>query len=473
MVCRAIAKNSVTILQYVYLVIEENILSLRSTNLEITLLKTIKLGNIEGIPQQRAVKLLPGPFVLSLLSKCTEDNVTFDWEGDNSETFSLEFGKHKSQVKNLPNINDFPILPDIGKHNMSLNGMDLSRLFNLALPFTSNERSESVFSGVFLRFSQGKIMVYSTDRHRLALVGLNSNQEMPELACVIPRNALKTALAGFEGDRVEIFLNEQFISFKGHDWQAIIGLIQERYPDILGIMPESHQMKVECDKFSLMMAIKLCSQVSCSEPDVDLHFGEELFVSNQGVFGDATQPFEGSIIEGENLPGKQLDIVRLNWKYFYELLKQVSSNYIVLETEGYSKPVKLYGKTQPANWDEKYILIPIRRPDIEEKTEAREQESPDGSSQKTPEMEYVDGAGSPPRESVFAPISRWIKSIPEKLHLTASRPVETFDDEQQDVQYVCGECASIGTEDCPRDCDPDHPACRNFQMNPEYEQVPQ
>lgn len=487
MVCRAIAKNSVPVLQYVYLTIEDNILTLRATNLDLTLIKTVKLYHPPEIVPENVSKLLPGPYVLSLLAKCPEDKVTFSWEkGDNCETFHLQFGNHKSQINNIPAVDNFPIMPETETSDISINGMDLEKLLNLSLPFTSNETPENVFNGVFLRFFEGKIMATATDRHRLAMIALNMDNATgnieAEKGCIIPKNSLKTAMAGLEGDKVEIYLNDQLISFKGQDWQAIIRLIQDKYPDISRIIPESHQLKAECERESLMAALKLCSQVSDFDQGVDIHFGEQFSVSSRGTLGDAVQPFEGTVIEGESLTENNLDTIRLNWRYLYDLLKQVSSRYVVLETGGYTQAVIIYGKTQPANWEEKYLLMPMRREEIEgAKGDVSAEAEPRPESQvapeESPEMEYVCGNcdfyesdlcfGNSPQ-----PDEPCCENFHQKTGPTLAMPQEVSIPSAPEVvippnseeEHFCGDCALFGTEQCESKMEYDEaPACDGFK----------
>jgi hypothetical protein len=253
--------------------------------------------------------------------------------------------------------------------------------------------------------------------------------------CVIPKGPLRTVLSVIGDDKVEVSLDDQFISFMGSDWRAFIRLIQDSYPDTEGIMPLNYQLKAEFDRDSLMRALKLCSHVSAGEPSVELHFGERFSVDNQGIFGEAFQPFEGQILEGQNLPEKSLDVIRINWQYLHDIARQIPSRYIILETEGYAKPVKIYGKTQPANWDETYILMPVRREDIEQ------------ASQEVQNSEEQSSVPVPAGQS---------SNIPE---------------ENPETEPVCGECALFGTPQCESEVEYEgSQTCEAFRTN--FETIP-
>jgi len=120
-VCKAITKNSLPVLQYVNLGFNENILILRATNLDLTIIKTIRPENLPELLEPNQSKLLPGSVVLALLSKSAEDKVTFCWEKqDNGDAVRLQFGSHKSQIKNIPPVEDFPLVPEVKAESFSV-----------------------------------------------------------------------------------------------------------------------------------------------------------------------------------------------------------------------------------------------------------------------------------------------------------------------------------------------------------------
>ncbi len=438
MVCKAIAKNNLPVLQYVHLGFLDNMLFLRATNLDLTIIKIIRTDHPPELLEPSQSKLLPGPVVLALLSKSVEDKVTFCWEKENNgETMRLQFGSHKSQIKNIPPVEDFPVVPEVKSEVIAVNGLDLSRLLSLALPFVSNEKTQGVFNGVSLKLSGNKISAVSTDRHRLARINLSREKGYTEAGgCYgIPRDSLRTVLSVMGDDHVELSGDDQFICFKGSDWQAFVRVIQETYPDTEGIMPLNYQLKAECDRDSLMRALKLCSHVSAGESSVELRFGEKFSVNNSGIFGEAFQPFEGRIVEGDNLSEKSLEVIRINWQYLHDIARQIPSRYIILETEGYARPVKIYGKTQPANWEETYILMPVRREDVEQ------------ASQEVQNNE----------ESA---------SVPVPAGQSSNMP-----EENPETEPICGECALFGTPQCESEVEYEgSQTCEAFRTN--FEAIP-
>jgi len=436
MVCKAVARNNIPALQYVHLGFLGNMLFLRATNLDLTIIKTARLENPPELLEPGQSKLLPGSVILALLSKSAEDKVTFCWEKqDNVESLRLQFGSHKSQIRNIPSVEDFPAVPDVKSEEIPINGLDLSRLLSLALPFVSNEKPHGVLNGVLLRLGGNKISAVGTDRHRLARISLSRERGYTEDGgvYVIPKDSLRTVLSIMGNDHVELSGDDQFLCFKGSDWQAFIRVIQETYPDIEGIMPLNYQLKAECERDSLMRALKLCSHVSAGESAVELHFGERFSVDNSGIFGEAFQPFEGHIVEGDNLSEKLLDVIRINWQYLHDIARQIPSRYIILETDGYARPLKIYGKTQVANWEENYILMPVRRDDIEQASQGAQNSDENTSASKQ---------GNPPNSP-----------------------------EYQETEPICGECALFGTPQCENEVEyEESPTCEAFRTN--FEAIP-
>jgi len=420
MVCKAITKSDVPVLRYVMLSVVGEKLSLSATNLELTITRSLRLpyGDL-SLMNLSASKLLPGPYVLSLLSKTNDDKASFSWEQkDDAEVFTVCFGNHRSKIKGIPPASEFPGIPSMDQEGISVGGMDLERLLGLALPFASNDRYDEVVRSVLFQMDANQLVAAATDKHRLAVIKMNhGGLVQKESSCIIPRDSIKALLSIIRDDKVILSQSGQFLGFRGSDWQAVVRLVEGQYPNIWGIIPEEYLLKAEIQKDSLLRALKICSQVSDADPGLDLHLGTELSIENQGQYGDAVQPVEGMLLEGENLADANLDIIRFNSRFMFEAVRQIQSKHIILETEAYAKPIKIYGNTPMSNWEETYLILPIRRDIAEVQQEQASEDHVSGESQG-----------------------------------------------YQDEENLCGACLFYGTENCPSvNISPDDPVCGTFQ----------
>lgn len=419
-VCKAITKGDMPILKYVRLGLDGDRLSLSTTNLEISIIKVFKLfsGDL-SLMGQKGSSLLPGPYVLSLLSKSSEERVSLAWEQkDEAETFTICFGSLKSKIKNIPPAAEFPEIPVVGQEGISVGGLDLERLLGLALPFASNDRYDETVRSILFRMDAVQLAATATDKHRLAVIKMNHGGLVQnEFSCILPKDSVKALLPIVRDDKVVISQSGRLLGFRGFDWQAIVRLVEGEYPNFHGVIPKGYKLKAEIQKDSLVRALKICSQVSDADPGLDLHFGEELYIRNQGQYGDAEQPVEGMVLEGESLAENNLDIIRFSSRYMFDAVRQIQSKHVILETEGYARPIKVYGKTPMSNWEEFYLVLPIRRDVVE----AKQQPDPD-------EQEEPETAGF-----------------------------------EESEEHLCGACMFYGTENCPSvNVSPDDFPCSTF-----------
>ncbi|MEW6687281.1 MAG: hypothetical protein AB1393_13930, partial [Candidatus Edwardsbacteria bacterium] len=135
----------------------------------------------------------------------------------------------------------------------------------------------------------------------------------------------------------------------------------------------------------------------------------------------------------------------LNWQYLYDIAKQIPSKYIIFETDGFERPIKIYGNTQPANWDETYILMPMGKRESET---SKTEESVEDKNIEVKKQEESEQDSQQAEET--------------------AEETEQYLEEEPEIEYFCSKCAFFETEQCAEEkSSPDDPACEVFQPRPE------
>ncbi|MEW6687288.1 MAG: hypothetical protein AB1393_13970, partial [Candidatus Edwardsbacteria bacterium] len=178
----------------------------------------------------------------------------------------------------------------------------------------------------------------------------------------------------------------------------------------------------------------------------------------------------------------------LNWQYLYDIAKQIPSKYIIFETDGFERPIKIYGNTQPANWDEIYILMPMGKRESET---SKTEESVEDKSTKQQKSETPQDTGKTDQTQEYPEAEEEIEYICENCvffeteqcaegTVSSDDPAcETFEPKEELVEktpeseetQICGNCAFFETEECLSQSDPMQKACHRFKPCEEFAAV--
>lgn len=214
----------------------------------------------------------------------------------------------------------------------------------------SKDIARIAFSGVV--FTKDKLI--SSDTYRLAFADLELGEE--EVSLLVPLNAVQLANRIIDGMYTTIFWDESSIRFANEICQISTRLIEARFPDVSGVIPEGCKTKVpnlpfESFSASLQRAALLAPgdkqavTLTLQEPET----GKSFTVSVRGEYGEMEETLEAEW-EGEPVQ------VICNAKYLLEALKNVPDNVeVAFELNGDGGPMIF-------RWPGYYYLaLPIKK----------------------------------------------------------------------------------------------------------------
>jgi len=355
-------KNSnLPILANIFFKINDKLISLAATNLEIGITTTIR-GKVEAEGEFTIdAKLLAN--YISLLPK---ERIDMELEGDN---LKIECAKQKTKIK-TQGVADYPLIPQLTKENPYIIKTNLFKeAITKVVLAAANSDLRPEISGVLLDFNKQELILAATDSYRLAenkiKIGQNSANNQ-ENKIIVPAKTLQEVSrilnilkedAIEDSDNLEIYTTSNQIMFSYGGVDLISRIIEAQYPEYQQIIPASYKTKIKFNVADLVKAVKTSSLFTKSGVyDVKLDFSnskEVIITSSSSQTGESTSLVEAEI-SGEG------DYIVLNYHYLLDGLQNIGSENVLMEVNDKNSMCIL----RPENsQDYFYLIMPIRQDD--------------------------------------------------------------------------------------------------------------
>jgi DNA polymerase III subunit beta len=160
---------------------------------------------------------------------------------------------------------EFPSIAAIERlSTFSLDAVPLLQALHLVTFATAKTTLRPVLSGVYVRMSEGRLILAATDSYRLSEYKLPTDGGAGDITCIIPAKILdevRSALAGSKGEkdaptRVEIALSKQQVEMCVGETRLISRLIEGRFPNYEQIVPKEHTTRLRFPLAELSPAVK-------------------------------------------------------------------------------------------------------------------------------------------------------------------------------------------------------------------------
>lgn len=353
-------KNSnLPILGNILIRVEDKILNLSTTNLEIGIRVDIR-SKVESEGDFTVDAKLFSDYI-SLLPK---ERIDLELVGDE---LKINCQKQKTKIKTQP-AGDFPLIPQIKKEDpYIIKAKTFKKAISEVVFAVAISETRPEISGVYMKFIDDVVVLAATDSYRLCEKKVKiekSNKEEKEI--IIPVKTLQEVsriLGVFKEDaaiedieNIEIYISNNQIMFSYNGVDLVSRLIEGQYPDYTQILPTEHKTKVNINKENIVKAVKTSSLFTKSGIyDVKLEFS----ATNNSIIISSSSAQTGenvSEVEAE-ISGEENNIV-LNYKYLLDGLQNIDSENVVFELNTGNNPCVL----RPSeNSDYVYIIMPIKQ----------------------------------------------------------------------------------------------------------------
>jgi DNA polymerase III subunit beta len=219
----AISANPILPIMEDYLfTIKDNILSIRSTNLETTISTQVAVT-----ADQDGSIAVPAKILLDTIKALPEQPVTFEVNDDYGITIRSAFGKYNLSGDNPDDFPDTPKEEDV--ETIVVNSRKIQKGIVNTIFATSNDELRPAMTGV---------LFVATDAHKLVKYTLGNINSDITRSLVVPKKGLllvKNALV--EDTDVNISFNKTNIFFSFDNTRIICRLIDAKYPEYNAVIP--------------------------------------------------------------------------------------------------------------------------------------------------------------------------------------------------------------------------------------------
>jgi DNA polymerase-3 subunit beta len=354
---KIVGKNlSLPILDNVLIDIEDNYLSLSSTDLE----TAIKLWILTKIVKKGKV-VVPAKFLSNFISLMPNEKIILE---EINQNLYIECKNFKTQIQGY-NPEEFPIIPKID--NVEYLEVDnrkfcqgLSQIVDVASP--SQTRPE--ISGVLFVFNKNAIKIVATDSFRLAEKSiLLENAVKRNYSFILPQKPAKEIIniLGEKEGMLKIYISPNQVLFefpmKGvvhPEAQIISRLIEGEYPNYEEIIPKKFKTHVTLKRDEFLNQVKTASLFSGKINEVKIRIN----IQNKEVEVYAQSPDVGesksTIIA--KIDGEEIE-TSFNYKFLIDGLSNIKSSEVIFDLSKEEGPCVLrpVGDTSYI-----YVVMPIK-----------------------------------------------------------------------------------------------------------------
>jgi DNA polymerase-3 subunit beta len=351
LVSRAVsARSTLPSLGGIQVSAEDSTLTLRATDMELGLTRTLEGVSIDA----GGTVLLPGRLFADVVRSLPEGDVGLELRGEQRDV-EVTAGAGRFHLRTLP-AEDFPRLPEAGGESVTLPAGPLAETIELVARAASRDEVRPILTGVMVQASEQTLTMVATDSYRLSVKHTALDAAVPqELEANVPARALRElarAIASEGAEEVEIALPRNQAIFRAGPVVLTSRLIEGQFPSWRQLIPESFEHDVRLPREELLEIARRVSQLA--QRNAPLRFalaeGELTVAAETPDVGDASEampaPYSGEPME-----------IAFNPQFVIDGIDSVSGDEISLQVSSPLRP----GLLRPVgDEDFSYLVMPIR-----------------------------------------------------------------------------------------------------------------
>lgn len=348
-----VVSNSATlpVLRCIIFEAQKNIITLRATNLELGIEKTIPAT----VTKEGSVAI-PAQILLATL-KTSPQQTKVSLEVVDG-TVVLEIGGAKTTIKTIP-LDDFPTIPKPEtKTTYHIPKETLVQGVRNVLYSASTSLIKPELASVYMYHQDGMMIFVATDSFRLAekKIALKTDEDIP--TTIIPVKNTTELIRILEtqpdGD-IEVFIDEDQYSIQKEGLYITSRIIDGSFPDYKSILPKEKTTEVVILKNDLLQTLKKAQVFSDKFGQINIHIYPDkktcTISSRNNDVGEIFDSLEAVVI------GQDLDI-SFNYKYLIDAFQSLNTDSISLKFAGIGRPLIINGVGDKTFT---YLVMPMNR----------------------------------------------------------------------------------------------------------------
>ncbi len=344
------SKNTtLPVLNSILLIAKDNILKIRSTNLDIGV-----EFNIPAKIQKNGIIAVPGSVLTNTLSCLPNDKKIYLKLINNNLELSTN---NNTIIIKSQEAEDFPTLPRITSgENFKITSKKLVDGIKSVYYSSSFSDIKPEISSIFIYHENNALIFVATDSFRLAEKKINYKEIDKFSGVIIPIKNTKEIIRIFEGldDDIDIIFNKNQISFSCNEIYLTSRIINGIFPDYKQIIPKEKQTEVIILKQDLIDSLKLVNVFSdkFNKVNIKVNIKDNIFeLSSKNDTGGNNTKIKAT------LSGKDIEL-SFNYKYIIDCFQSITTDTIILQFNGENKPIIIKGIN---NNSFTYLIMPINK----------------------------------------------------------------------------------------------------------------
>ena len=345
-------RSTMAILNSIFFEVEGNKLSLRTSDLEITMSTTFKVNGIED-----GSVAVPVRVILDLVSEAEEGDINF--EANEEGNITLHTGKGVFKVMGRPG-EEFPSIPKVVVLNeVKIENKIFRRMIQKSIFAVSKDELKPALLGVLFHFSKKELRAVATDGHRLVRCirkDYTSNEFDGEV--IIPTKFLNLIVGYLTDDgSTSLTIGENHVKVELDSTVIYSRIIDERFPDYESVIPKDNDKTLIADINKLMSTIRRILIFS-NKTTHQISFSLSKKVAKISTVDQETMSSADEEIDVDYKGG---DIVLgYNGEYVKEILKNVESEKVIIKLKAPISACLVFPEEQEQNEELTMLLMPIR-----------------------------------------------------------------------------------------------------------------
>ena len=346
-------RSTIPILSCVLIEAEETGTTLRTTDLEITI-----ITSIESSIEETGSAAIPLQTLSEITSELPDDTrITIDVNKNNNVKINTDVGSYDLMGKPA---DEFPVTPEADQRvDAGIEANILNEIISTVSFAVSRDDLKPALTGVYFKFENDILTAVATDGHRLAKYvrkDFKAGQFQGEV--VVPRKFLNIITAYISNDEpIQLWLGENvFTATIGTD-TICTRIIDERFPDYQSVIPTDNEKEIRVNCTNLLSAVKRVSIFSNKATH------QIAIRAESGSATITTEDPEKASKAKETIEleysGDSID-VGYNAAYLKDVLAHMNSNEIVIKLNTPISAGLFYPTPISDNVEITMLLMPIR-----------------------------------------------------------------------------------------------------------------
>lgn len=345
-------RSTLPILSCILFTVKDNILKMRSTDLEITMTASCQVKM-----EEEGAIAIPSKIIKEITGELPDTDLYFHIEDEQVIITTGVGGEYK--IMGYPAM-EFPTEPVVDDSKMvTLQADKFKRIVEKTGFAVSRDEMKVALNGILFQFLNAELRAVSTDGHRLVKYTLKEFQGAGDIKdIIVPPKFLNLCVASMRNvDFVTLRIGANHVMLELEDTTIYSRIIEERFPDYESVIPAENDKKIRVNIDDLMSVVKRVGIfASKNTRQISLSFSQNSALVKAEDIETASTAKESIELEyqGENF------VIGYNSDYLREMIRHIDGDRVEIHLKNALMAGLFFPTEQLPDEEILFLLMPIR-----------------------------------------------------------------------------------------------------------------